>query len=78
MKTTLDLDEGLVREAKQRAAKAGMTLKSFVEEALRARLAPVPKKRKGYRLDLPVMEGSAPPGVEVADRRALYDFLGSD
>lgn len=75
MKTTLDLDARLLREAKKRAASSGMTLKAFVEDALRARMAPAPHRAKRTRLRLPVVEGTAPPAVEVTDRRALYDFM---
>jgi len=76
MKTTLDLDDALLTEAKRRAAAAGSSLKSYVEDALRARLLPRPgKKEERFRLKLPVVEGTAPPAVEVMDRRALYDLL---
>ncbi len=63
-------------EAKRRAASGGLTLKSFVEEALRARMLAPPKKRRRFRLQLPVVDGTLPPAVDVADRRALYDFMG--
>ncbi len=75
MKTTLDLDEQVLRDAKQRAAAAGVTLKVYVEDALRGRMLPRPEPAKRFRLDLPVVQGTAPPAVEVADRRALYEFL---
>lgn len=35
----------------------------------------VDSARGTFRLDLPVVEGVEPPGVDVMDRRALYDFL---
>lgn len=75
MKTTLDLDDELLAEAKRRAAASGTTLKAYVEDALRARMLPKPAARTRYRLDLPVVRGEAPPAVDVADRNALYDFL---
>lgn len=76
MKTTLDLDDTLLTEAKTRAAAAGTSLKSYVEDALRARLLPRPTKgEERFRLRLPIVEGTAPPAVEVMDRRALYDLL---
>lgn len=76
MKTTLDLDNRLLVEAKRQAASGGLTLKSFVEEALRARMLARPKKRKRFRLQLPVVDGSTPPTVDVTDRRTPYDFMG--
>lgn len=75
MKTTLELDDRLLTEAKKRAAAAGTTLKAFVEEALRARLSPAPHRGPRFRLTLPVVRGEAPPAVDVADRRALYDLM---
>lgn len=39
MRTTVDLDIHLLREAKQRAASRGVTLSSVMEEALREMLA---------------------------------------
>ncbi len=78
MKTTLDLDDVLLMEAKRRASLSGCTLKAFVEEALRARLLPRPEAVPPFKLKLPVVDGSAPPAVDVADRRTLYDFMSDD
>lgn len=75
MKTTLDLADELLVDAKQRAAASGMSLKAFVEEALRARLIERPTGAERFRLELPIIEGTRPPAVEVEDRRALYDFM---
>lgn len=75
MKTALDLDDDLLMDAKRRAAAAGMTLKALVEEALRARLLRRPEPPARFHLELPVINGTNPPAVEVADRRPLYDFL---
>ena len=43
MKTTLELDDALLREAKAVAAKRRTTLKAVVEHALRRELAPAPE-----------------------------------
>jgi len=76
MKTTLDLDV-LLAEAKRRAAATGTRLEAYLEDTLRALLLSRPETRQdGFRLRLPVVEGTAPPGVEVMDRKALYDLLG--
>ncbi len=42
MKTTLNLDDDLLRRAKSSALAAGKTLTAFVEDALRAQLTPRP------------------------------------
>lgn len=75
MKTTLDIDDELLEKAKRTAAASGMTLKSFVEEALRAKLLPPARARKHFRLKLPTVRGEAPPAVEVMDRRGLHDAM---
>ena len=75
MKTTLDMDDDLMRRAKQQAAADGVTLRTFVEDALRARLLPATPKRAPFKLTLPVIEGHAPPAVDIADREALYDLM---
>jgi len=43
MKTTLELDDALLREAKAVAVKRRTTLKAIVEHALRRELAPAPE-----------------------------------
>ena len=75
MKTTLQLDDELLRLAKQRAAAEGVALRAFVEDALRARLLPKMEKRQVFRLELPVVDGNAQPAVDIADRNALYDLM---
>jgi hypothetical protein len=67
MRTTLDLDETLIRKAKRRAADEGTTLTAVLEEALRQYLAPRPAGR-AYRLKLLTKRGRPVPGVNLADR----------
>ncbi len=74
MRTTLDLDDHLMRELKQRAAAEGRTLTSLIEDAIRASLSATPRTG-AYRLELPEVEGRRPPTVDVADREALYELL---
>ena len=42
MKTTVEIPDALFRQAKSRAAAAGQSLKTFITEALEARLAGKP------------------------------------
>ncbi|WP_326820640.1 type II toxin-antitoxin system VapB family antitoxin [Streptosporangium sp. NBC_01756] len=49
MKTTVDIPDGLLREARQVARAEGTTLRSLVEEGLRSVLARR-AQREGYRL----------------------------
>jgi hypothetical protein len=75
VKTTLDLDDELLRMAKQRAAADGVPLRRYVEDALRARMLPRSERRRKFKLNLPVVRGTAPPAVDISDRNALYDLM---
>lgn len=73
VRTTLDLDEALVRAAKRRAAREGRTLTSLIEDGLRAVLAPPPPSPRAA-VSLPTFGGDGPaPGVDLADPRSLRD-----
>ena len=74
MKTTLNLDDELLRRAKRLAAERGVTLTSIFEEALR-RLVDAKPKAGGFRLRWTVVKDAAPPAVDPADRDALYEVM---
>ena len=74
MKTTLNLDDELLREAKRRAAEEGITLTRLFEDALRTALTDEPPAEP-YRFEIPIADGGGPPRVDVADRDALYDLM---
>ncbi len=74
MKTTLNLNDHILRRAKMRAARDGITLTRFVEDALRASLTD-PETDQAFKLELNVVCGHAPPNVDISDRDALYDVL---
>ena len=75
MRTTLDLDDSLLRAAKKAAAEEGTTLTRLIEEALRLRLLPPPSSGKPFRLKLLVKRGRLRAGVDLADRDALYERM---
>lgn len=74
MRTTLDVSDELLRQAKRRAADEGGTLRSVVEAALRAYLSPI-RRRAGYRLRWRAERGRIQPGVRLDDRDALFDLM---
>jgi plasmid stability protein len=74
MKTTLNLDDELLRRAKQRAAARGTTLTALVEAGLRAALAEPPRRRP-VNLVFPTFRGEGLPAVDPADRASLYDLM---
>jgi Bacterial antitoxin of type II TA system, VapB len=75
MRTTISLDDDLLAEAKQVAARTGRTLTAVIEDALRASLhrrhvAPT------RPVELPIFgEGGVQPGVDLDDSAALLELL---
>lgn len=76
MKTTLDLNDQILRRAEARAAREGISLAKFVEDALRTKLMDDGRKDPAFKLDLKTVRGHAPPNVDISDREALHDVLG--
>ncbi|HVL02871.1 MAG TPA: DUF6364 family protein [Acidimicrobiales bacterium] len=77
MKTTLNLDDELIRRGKRLAAERGTTLTAVVEAALRAELAG-PAKGPPFVLHLPTERGDRPPAVDPADRNSMYDLMDGE
>lgn len=77
MRTTLNIADELLIEAKQMAARTGRTLTSVVEDALRLTLARARKPRKkAERFELPTFGGGGPlPGVDLDNNAALLDIM---
>ena len=74
MRTTLNLSDALAREAKSRAASEGRTFTSFLEEALRERLARAESDTPPTPLPTyaPKTAGSL---VDLDDKDAVWDAL---
>lgn len=73
MKTTLNLDDDLMRAVREHARRHGVTLTALVSEALRRVLAePSPA---GFRLDLPFTVGNRMPTVDVDSNAAMEEYL---
>jgi hypothetical protein len=78
MRTTLDINDPLLAEAKSVAAQRGLSLKALVEEALRERLH---ARGDGSRLaePLPTYSGSGlQGGVDLTDSAALLEVMDAD
>ncbi len=76
MRTTIRLDDRLLRLAKQRAAERGKTLNAVIEEALRASLAARPASSVRVPIELPSFRGNGlQPGVDLDDSAALLDLM---
>jgi hypothetical protein len=72
-RTTLDIDDALLRELKKKAAAEGRTLQAVVNEHLK-RAAAAPPVQK-YRLRLGGWRAELRPGVDLFDRDKLLDLL---
>ena len=75
MRTTIRLEEELLREAKAQAAASGKTLTQLIDDALRESLG----RRKQIRRKPVVLptsgEGGLQPGVDLNDSSALLDLM---
>jgi hypothetical protein len=79
MRTTVRLDDNLLKEAKVRAAEQGITLTQLIDESLRERLAARPRRRSTERFRLTTYgKGGTRPGVDLDDNRATRDLMDSD
>jgi len=76
MRTTIRIDDGLLAEAKARAARSGRTLAAVVEDALRAAFAHGDLRGSTGPPELPVSRGGRmQPGVDLDDSAALLELL---
>lgn len=78
MRTTIRLDDALLREAKARAARAGRSLNEFIEDAVRIAVRKTP--RSSTRPPIPVLKGGngLRPGVSLDGGAALLDLMQDD
>ncbi|MBI4230839.1 MAG: DUF2191 domain-containing protein [Planctomycetes bacterium] len=75
MKTTIDISDALLREAKRQARSENRTLKDLMEEALRKRLAG-DAKGGPFRLRRHAMRGKGlRPGIPEGNWAAIRDLL---
>lgn len=76
MRTTIRLDDQLLQEAKEYAARSGMTLTAVIEDALREALARQETLKEAPPLELTVVSGQGlQPGVDLDDSAALLDLM---
>ncbi len=75
MRTTVDLNEELLREAKKRAANEGKPLRMFIEEALRAMIQAPATRETGFELKWRTEKGRLQAGVRLEDRQSLFDLM---
>ena len=78
MRTTLNIDEALMRAARSAAARRGTTLTRVIEDALRRELI---QTRTGSRVTFPTSAETGtgglnlPPEIDLNDTSAVLDYL---
>ena len=74
MRTTIRLEDALLREAKSRAAKSGRSLNDFIADAVR--VAIFAKPSRGPIAPWPTFGGNGlQPGVDLDNNAALLDLM---
>lgn len=74
MRTTVDLNDELLRRAKRQALRERITLRTLIERALRAHLVGA-RPATRYSLQWRTEKGRLLPGVRLEDRDALFDLM---
>jgi hypothetical protein len=78
MRTTIRMDDALLRRAKEYAARSGTTLTRVIENALREHLARRPHRAVREPVVLPTFGGQGLlPGVDLDDTASLIDTMES-
>jgi len=79
MRTTVDLPDELLRQARQRAAEEGTTLTALLADGLRLRLggAAVGRRRR-RRLPVSTVGGGLQPWIDPASNASLLDAADDD
>lgn len=77
MRTTITLDDELLRRAKLEALERGTTLSRIVADALTADLGRVGSPAEPFEM-ITYGGGDPLPGVDINDNRALRDVLDED
>ena len=76
MRTTVEIADDLLKDAKQVANRTGRTLGAVIEDALRLALARGHQPVKRRRVRIPTFKGEGlQPGVDLDDSAALEDLL---
>jgi hypothetical protein len=76
MRTTVSLDEALLKQARQAALDRGISLNELVVTALRLELHRLTKPHRRKETKLPTFRGSGlRPGVDLDDTASLEDVM---
>lgn len=74
-RTTLMIEDNLLRALKKKAAEEGRTLQAVANDLLRRALAMPKRQGKSFKLSLQGWEAKEQPGVDILDRDKLFDLM---
>ena len=75
MRTTLDINNEVLRFARKRAAHDGKTLTAVVEQALRQYLSPPSRKAGEFKLEIKSKAAGPVSGIDWGNRDDLFDRM---
>lgn len=75
MRTTLTLEDDVLRMARQRATDLDRPLKDVINDALRLGLSIGKDRSEPYTFHLPTVKGRVLPAVDLTDRDKLFDVM---
>ena len=76
VRTTLTLDDEMLRRARKKAAQENRPLKEIINEALRVGLDSGGQRRSAhFKFRLKTVKGRLMPGVDLTDRDKLFDLM---
>jgi len=76
MRTTIYIEDRLLKKVKADAVREGMTLTAYTEAALKNALARKKSAKSKIRVKLPVFNGDGlKPGIDISDTDALLDIM---
>lgn len=75
MRTTVSIDDEVLRAARVQAAAEGKTLSELATEALRERIARRPRRARERYVPVTFGEGGVRPGVDLTSNAALRDLM---
>lgn len=78
MKTTLDINDALLRDAKALAARQGLTLTRVIEQGLQIRLRATVPARKAVRIPVFRGKGGLATGVDARSNKSMLDAADHD
>ena len=79
MRTTVNIHDRLLQQAKELAARTGRPLGEVVDDALRLLLSTIDESTRRGPVELPTYGGSGlQPGVDLEDKEALTALLDAE